>query len=340
MIAPALPFKTPTRSSSKSSKTHSDTRPDTTHLRLKISGLLKEMSAENGKEPKTPSRKGDGVTGSTPSTPGTVKRAVTSHNWREMPATPSGKGYQSGQQWQTPSSKGRLHWQTPNGHLRTTTPGEFHHQNGSAMPQQGGFYPQNDGIMPMYPSNGMPMFNGAMTMQSGNPMLQGGNQGGYPVSHVAPPPGWPAPGGWVTPSGRQYIPPKTPVSAKTLVTARTPGHPKTPVSAKTPGSGQPKTPGSGQPKTPGSGQPKTPRHANKETNNLFKTELCTNFAEKKECRYGHTCQFAHGPEELREVKRHEQWKTKTCKAWLQGGCSYGGRCCYLRKFALVQCQGF
>ncbi|KAH0613843.1 uncharacterized protein H6S33_005729 [Morchella sextelata] len=71
-----------------------------------------------------------------------------------------------------------------------------------------------------------------------------------------------------------------------------------------------------------------PRHLNKKTNALYKTEMCRNWNEIGECRYGRSCQFAHGKKELRIVPRHGQWKTKTCMAWLHGGCTYGSRCCY------------
>jgi hypothetical protein len=74
-----------------------------------------------------------------------------------------------------------------------------------------------------------------------------------------------------------------------------------------------------------------PRHLNKRTNTLYKTEMCRNWNEVGDCRYGRSCQFAHGQKELRVVARHGQWKTKTCMAWLHGGCTYGSRCCYARE---------
>lgn len=77
-----------------------------------------------------------------------------------------------------------------------------------------------------------------------------------------------------------------------------------------------------------------PRHLNKKTNALYKTEMCRNWNEIGECRYGRSCQFAHGKKELRTVPRHGQWKTKTCMAWLHGGCTYGSRCCYARELLL------
>ncbi|KAI5776178.1 hypothetical protein EDC01DRAFT_625673, partial [Geopyxis carbonaria] len=63
----------------------------------------------------------------------------------------------------------------------------------------------------------------------------------------------------------------------------------------------------------------------------YKTEMCKNWSEIGECRYGRSCQFAHGKKELRYVQRHGQWKTKTCLAWANGGCTYGSRCCYARE---------
>lgn len=83
-----------------------------------------------------------------------------------------------------------------------------------------------------------------------------------------------------------------------------------------------------------------PRHLNKKTNALYKTEMCRNWNEIGECRYGRSCQFAHGKKELRTVPRHGQWKTKTCMAWLHGGCTYGSRCCYARGLLLGDFENF
>lgn len=74
-----------------------------------------------------------------------------------------------------------------------------------------------------------------------------------------------------------------------------------------------------------------PMHHNKSTNPLYKTEMCKNWSEIGDCRYGRSCQFAHGKKEIRPLKRHRQWKTKTCLAWARGGCTYHHRCCYARK---------
>jgi hypothetical protein len=47
------------------------------------------------------------------------------------------------------------------------------------------------------------------------------------------------------------------------------------------------------------------------------------------CRYGGKCQFAHGTEELRQVKRHPKYKTRYCRNFMkvllhfeQEGCWY------------------
>lgn len=40
----------------------------------------------------------------------------------------------------------------------------------------------------------------------------------------------------------------------------------------------------------------------------FKSELCRNWEEKRTCRYGLKCQFAHGDDELRRIPRHPKVK--------------------------------
>lgn len=47
-------------------------------------------------------------------------------------------------------------------------------------------------------------------------------------------------------------------------------------------------------------------------------------------RYGKKCRYAHGKLELRPVSRSNQYKTKTCKAYHEGGsCPYGVRCTFI-----------
>lgn len=62
---------------------------------------------------------------------------------------------------------------------------------------------------------------------------------------------------------------------------------------------------------------------------LYKTELCQQYMKKQSCPYGAKCQFAHGVEELKYVKRPSNWKTKSCANWSKfGECRYGRRCCF------------
>ncbi|TRY89401.1 hypothetical protein DNTS_010805 [Danionella cerebrum] len=59
----------------------------------------------------------------------------------------------------------------------------------------------------------------------------------------------------------------------------------------------------------------------------YKTELCRTFAERGICKYGNKCQFAHGPEELRDLSRHPKYKTEPCRTFHSiGFCPYGIRC--------------
>lgn len=61
--------------------------------------------------------------------------------------------------------------------------------------------------------------------------------------------------------------------------------------------------------------------------NLYKTELCRNWLETGQCRYGNRCQFAHGEHEMRDVLRHPKYKTEICRTFhTTGTCSYGKRC--------------
>ncbi|XP_057695170.1 mRNA decay activator protein ZFP36L1-like [Corythoichthys intestinalis] len=59
----------------------------------------------------------------------------------------------------------------------------------------------------------------------------------------------------------------------------------------------------------------------------YKTELCRSFTENGMCKYGGKCQFAHGPEELRDLSRHPKYKTEPCRTFHTiGFCPYGIRC--------------
>ncbi|ORX62593.1 hypothetical protein DM01DRAFT_1265778, partial [Hesseltinella vesiculosa] len=70
----------------------------------------------------------------------------------------------------------------------------------------------------------------------------------------------------------------------------------------------------------------------------YKTEYCRNWAEQGTCRqaghrirtYGKKCRYAHGDEELREVPKHNRYKTQICRAYhLEGTCAYGSRCTFI-----------
>ncbi|XP_042343266.1 mRNA decay activator protein ZFP36 [Plectropomus leopardus] len=59
----------------------------------------------------------------------------------------------------------------------------------------------------------------------------------------------------------------------------------------------------------------------------YKTELCRSFTESGLCKYGGKCQFAHGPDELRDLNRHPKYKTEPCRTFHTiGFCPYGIRC--------------
>lgn len=67
----------------------------------------------------------------------------------------------------------------------------------------------------------------------------------------------------------------------------------------------------------------------KKDNQLYKTEMCVQFQRNGYCPYGSKCQFAHGEQELKRIKRCDNWKTKPCINWMRTGtCRYGKRCCF------------
>lgn len=66
----------------------------------------------------------------------------------------------------------------------------------------------------------------------------------------------------------------------------------------------------------------------------YKTELCRQFSENGQCKYGDKCQFAHGVEELKDVKRHPKYKTDFCKTFhSKGFCPYGPRCHFIHELS-------
>ena len=65
----------------------------------------------------------------------------------------------------------------------------------------------------------------------------------------------------------------------------------------------------------------------------YKTELCRQFNENGECKYGDKCQFAHGMNDLKDVNRHPKYKTDYCKTFhSKGFCPYGPRCHFIHEF--------
>lgn len=71
------------------------------------------------------------------------------------------------------------------------------------------------------------------------------------------------------------------------------------------------------------------RHKHINTN-LYKTELCVSHMKIGTCPYGSKCQFAHGENELKQVERPANWRSKPCVNWAKyGSCRYGKRCCFI-----------
>jgi len=65
----------------------------------------------------------------------------------------------------------------------------------------------------------------------------------------------------------------------------------------------------------------------------YKTELCRQFSENGECKYGDKCQFAHGYNDLKDVNRHPKYKTDYCKTFhSKGFCPYGPRCHFIHEY--------
>ena len=69
----------------------------------------------------------------------------------------------------------------------------------------------------------------------------------------------------------------------------------------------------------------------KEYSKKIKTEMCKTWSLTGQCRFGETCSFAHGEEEIRQKNHlHSNFKTKPCTAfYTQGFCPYGYRCQYI-----------
>lgn len=84
---------------------------------------------------------------------------------------------------------------------------------------------------------------------------------------------------------------------------------------------------------------RAPRSRRVVRDDKYKTELCRSFVEMGSCRYGASCQFAHGSADLRvRHDLHPLYKTELCKAFFERGhCPYGTRCRFShRKVALAE----
>lgn len=63
---------------------------------------------------------------------------------------------------------------------------------------------------------------------------------------------------------------------------------------------------------------------------LYKTEICKQWKDGKHCKFGKSCKYAHGIDELRDKERHKKFKTILCKKYHETGiCPYGSRCSFI-----------
>ena len=70
----------------------------------------------------------------------------------------------------------------------------------------------------------------------------------------------------------------------------------------------------------------------------WKTEICHYWEMYGYCKYGDSCAFAHGTDELNKRKISSNYKTKPCKQFFElGYCSYGIRCQFSHKL-LKECE--
>ena len=62
----------------------------------------------------------------------------------------------------------------------------------------------------------------------------------------------------------------------------------------------------------------------------YKTEMCKNWIESGQCRYGNKCQFAHGNVEvINKDPTNNKYKSKACKQFHEKfHCPYGRRCLF------------
>ena len=70
----------------------------------------------------------------------------------------------------------------------------------------------------------------------------------------------------------------------------------------------------------------------------WKTEMCHYWEMYGFCKYGDSCAFAHGMDELNKRKMSSNYKTKPCKQFFElGYCTYGVRCQFSHKL-LKECE--
>jgi hypothetical protein len=66
----------------------------------------------------------------------------------------------------------------------------------------------------------------------------------------------------------------------------------------------------------------------------YKTEMCKNWIEQGQCRYGSKCQFAHGDLQLmqKDAPQNNKYKSKLCKQFHEKKfCPYGKRCLFIHE---------
>jgi hypothetical protein len=72
--------------------------------------------------------------------------------------------------------------------------------------------------------------------------------------------------------------------------------------------------------------------------NKYKTELCRQWVDGERCKYGSRCKFAHGPTQLKEIKKHRKYKSELCVHFhYQLACPYGTRCNYIHRITCGYC---
>ena len=70
----------------------------------------------------------------------------------------------------------------------------------------------------------------------------------------------------------------------------------------------------------------------------WKTEMCHYWEMYGFCKYGDSCAFAHGSDELNKRKMSNNYKTKPCKQFFElGYCTYGVRCQFSHRL-LKECE--